>query len=108
MRSAVVLVDPALSGNESPQAVPLEMIKFVETHAQFFLLLGMGGKELSTRSDLARLPGRLLHGGPMNDEAEGMQEANEALRYLTERTVLMRLRQAHGYSPAEVGRRQAF
>jgi SAM-dependent methyltransferase len=106
LRGPVVLVDPALGGDVPPQPLPAEMVELVEGHDRFFLVLGAGGRDRSARPDLDRLARRLLHGGPSSDDQRGMEEANESLRHLTERTVLMQLRQAHGYSPAEVGRRQ--
>jgi SAM-dependent methyltransferase len=105
MRGPVVLVDPALGNDAPPRPVPAEMVEFVAGHDRFFLVLGAGSRECSPQGDLGRLERCLLHGGPPSDDEKGMAEASESLRYLTERTVLMQLRQAHGYSPAEVGRR---
>ena len=109
LRSPVALVDPALDGELGPRFPPPEAVDFVEAKSRFFLLLGNGSKGSSTSSGgLERLGGRMLHGGPPDEDETKMHEANETLRYLTERTLLMRLRQTHRYSPAEVGRRRAL
>jgi SAM-dependent methyltransferase len=107
MRSPVVLVDPALNGGAAPQSVPAEVVEFAVGHEQFFLALGAESGRRTDIADLARIPGRILHGGSHSGEPDVVPDANESLRHLTERTMLMRLRQAHGHSPVEVGRRPA-
>jgi SAM-dependent methyltransferase len=107
LRSPVILVDPALWHGGSPEPVPPNVVTFVERHGQCLLLLGAESRHLSDADDLAQIPKRVLHGGPTGDDTATMRQADETLRHLTERTVLMRLRQAFAHSPAEVGRREA-
>lgn len=104
--SPLVLVDPALSGEGTPEAPPPELIDFATASPLRFVLLGPACLDLVDQADLRAIHRRLLCGGSRGDGgAESPEAANENLRYLTERTLLMRLRQAHGFSPAEVGRR---
>jgi SAM-dependent methyltransferase len=108
LQGPLVLVDPALDGAAPPQPLPAEIVAFAESSSSAFVLLGGDGRERSARADLERLERRLLHAGPAAGDRFGMADANETLRYLTERTLLMRLRQANGCSWGEVGRRPAL
>lgn len=99
-----ILVDPAL-GNEGPTGpISSELVAFVMRHERFLVLLSVKSKDRSAPVDLECLRTQLLLSGPSTDGAR-VREASENLRYLAERTMLMRLRQMSGYSPAEVGRR---
>lgn len=102
--NSLVLVDPALSAAAPPQPPPPEVALFARA-GRSFVLLGARSLAHTGDSDLEVLAGQLLHGGPSTGEAPYERVATENLRYLTERTLLTRLRQAHGRSPAEVGRR---
>ena len=101
----VVLVDPAISGDRPAQPLPDDLVEFALDGDRFLLLLGASGVELASPADLARLSRRLLLGAGTTADAAVRRDAAESLRYLTERTILMRLRQAKGRSWAEVGRR---
>jgi hypothetical protein len=82
------------------------LIGFATTGERRFMLLGSECLGLVDQADLRALRLHLLSGGWRGgNEPEPPEEANENLRYLTERTLLKRLRQARGFSPAEVGRR---
>jgi SAM-dependent methyltransferase len=105
LHGPVVLVDPALCGTESSGSLPTEVASFVAEHSRFFVLLAADSRRQLTLGDLERLENRLLLGGSPSAGTES-QEANENLRYLAERTILMRLRQAYRHSPSEVGRRE--
>jgi SAM-dependent methyltransferase len=108
LRSPLILVDPALSGDGPSEAPPPELIDFATADSGRFVLVGPECLELVDRTDLRAIRRHLLCGGPGGDSESGLLEgANENLRYLTERTLLIRLRQAHGFSPAEVGRRSS-
>jgi len=108
LRSPLILVDPAASGDGPPAAPPPESIDFVTAGSRRFVLLGARSLDLVGQADLRAIRRHLLLGGsPRDGGLESSAEANENLRYLTERTLLMRLRQAHGFSPAEVGRRSS-
>lgn len=101
----VALVDPAVGDNQEAQPVPAEVVAAVEDSDRFFVVLGSASRECSADHDLRRLSRHLLHGGPDRTGNLGTGEETETLRYLTERTMLMRMRQVYGRSPAEVGRR---
>lgn len=105
MNGPVVLVDPAVSGGRPPQPLPTELVELVDHGDRFFVLLGAAGVQLSAEADLARLERRLLYGGPPAGDPALRRDAEETLRYLTERTRLLRLRQVSGLSAAEVGRK---
>jgi SAM-dependent methyltransferase len=107
MLGPVVLVDPALSCGNSPQPLEPEVVAFTATRERFFVLIDAESWERSGGADLELAAGRLLLGGPHATRAKA-RDADETLRYLTERTVLMRLRQARHRSWAEVGRRPAL
>lgn len=107
LRSPLIFVDPALSGEESAAAPPPELIDFTTANSRRFVLLGTESRDCSDRADLHAIRRHLLCGGPSGNDESELPEANENLRYLSERTLLMRLRQAHGFSPAEVGRRSS-
>ncbi|HEY8814170.1 MAG TPA: class I SAM-dependent methyltransferase [Candidatus Dormibacteraeota bacterium] len=102
--SPVVLVDPALS-TAAAQRLPPDVAHFAEASSRSFVLLSSESMAHTGASELERLARRLLHGGRSAGDVPLEEVATENLRYLTERTLLMRLRQAHGRSPAEVGRR---
>jgi SAM-dependent methyltransferase len=108
LMSPTVLVDPALAGIAISTPPPASILDFVRESKTCLVLLGAEASSNSSPADLSRLSGRLLHGGPPSKDIRVMSEADETLRYLTERTVLMRLRKLYGRSPAEVGRREAF
>lgn len=107
MSGPVVLVDPALSRESSPRPLEPEVAAFAAASDRFFVLLDGESWERSSGADLALAEGRLLLGGPNVKRAKA-RDADETLRHLTERTVLMRLRQASHRSWAEVGRRPAL
>jgi SAM-dependent methyltransferase len=108
LRSPLILVDPAASGDGPSEAPPPELIDFAMVSNRRFVLLGPACLDLVDQADLRAICRHLLYSGPHGDnESELPAGANENLRYLTERTLLMRLRQAHGFSPAEVGRRSS-
>jgi SAM-dependent methyltransferase len=108
MEGPVVLVDPALALGGTAQPLEPEVAAFAAAHDHFFVLLGSESWERSGSGDLALVSGRLLLGGSNAAQHVEERDADETLRYLTERTVLMRLRQVHGCSWAEVGRRPAL
>jgi len=103
--SPLILVDPALGGEGPTEAHPPELIEFTMANDRRFVLLGAESRNRLDPADLHAIRRHLLHGGPFGNDGSELPEANENLRYLSERTLLMRLRQAHGFSPAEVGRR---
>ena len=103
----LVLVDPVLSCEARALPLPSKVAAFADASSRVFTLLGKATRDLSAGQDLESHSRRLLYGGPVDEDEAGAQEANETLRHLTERTVLMRLRQAHGRSIAEIGRRPA-
>ena len=105
MTGPVVLVDPALEGDIPPQPVPAEIATFVGDRDRFFVLLSPGSLEMSAAVALARIADVLLISAEAAGQRAEARDARENLRYLTERTLLMRLRQAYGRSCAEVGRR---
>jgi SAM-dependent methyltransferase len=105
MGGPVVLVDPALEPRGPVRPLEPEIAAFAAARDYIFVLLGFESWKRSGEEDLARLSGRLLLGGP--GTAQGVEDSGETLRHLTERTILMRLRQVHGCSWAEVGRRPA-
>jgi SAM-dependent methyltransferase len=108
LRSPLILVDPAASGDGPSEAPPAELIDFVTADNRRFALLGSKCLDLMDQAGLRAIRRHLLVSGLYGDGgAEPPEGANENLRYLTERTQLMRLRQAHGFSPAEVGRRSS-
>ncbi len=106
MGGAVVLVDPALAASPPPASPDAGIVAFAAAHDRAFVLLGASSHKRTSAADLVALAGRLLLAGPAAPGPE-VGDADESLRHLTERALLMRLRQAHGYSPAEVGRREA-
>ena len=101
----LILVDPALSDNGPGVSPPLELIDFVAANDRRFALLGAESLARLDPAELATIRRHLLLGGPPGNDGPSALEATENLRYLSERTLLMRLRQAHGFSPAEIGRR---
>jgi SAM-dependent methyltransferase len=104
MEGPVVLVDPALASAGPPSPLPDGTATLVSESERFFVLLDPESEKGLGAADLARLSAHLLLGGPQaGREARG--DADETLRYLTERTLLMRLRQTSGHGWAEVGRR---
>jgi SAM-dependent methyltransferase len=108
LRSPLILVDPAASGDGPSEAPPPELIDFATANNRRFVLLGPECLDLVDRADLRAICRHLLYSGSRGcNESELPEGANENLRYLTERTLLMRLRQTHGFSPAQVGRRSS-
>lgn len=107
MTGPVVLVDPMLSGGGTAQPVSREIVAFVAHHG-FFVLLDAGSMEHSAGADLARVRGRLVLSRPRGSRSPVDSDADETLRHLTERTLLLRLRQSRKHSWAEVGRRPAW
>ena len=106
LRGPVVLVDPTLCGSgEGGYPPPPELAVSLAEHDHFFALLDGQSRDRADRLTIDRLSGRLLHGGQSSNDMAAMRAATETLRHLTERTLLMRLRQTHGCSWAEVGRR---
>lgn len=105
MTGPVVLVDPALTAGNPSQALAPEIATIATDSDRLFILLTPESLERSAAPGLARISGRLLLSKADHGRCPEASEANETLRYLTERTLLMRLRQARGYSWAEVGRR---
>jgi|GEM_PF-5814531 len=101
----IVMVDPSLSTDGGPRPLPGDVSSLAREKPGFFVLLSAQSRAGSSSRSLAPLRRRLLHGGDAAGGDREMGEATEALRYLTERTLLVRLRQVNGRSPAEVGRR---
>lgn len=107
LQAPLVLVDPALSGDGLAEPPSPDVIAFAEAGDQRFVLLSAESRDRADPTTLHLIRRRLLPGGPPTGDDVELPEAGENLRYLTERTLLMRLRQAHGFSPAEVGRRSS-
>lgn len=105
MEGPVVLVDPALARGEAGRPLDPRVAAFAAGRDRFFVLLGAESWERSAGEDLASVARRLLLGGRRRPPHSEAREADETLRYLTERTVLMRLRQTRVHSWAEIGRR---
>jgi SAM-dependent methyltransferase len=104
----IVLVDPVLGRDRPPRPLPRDVLDLAESTSGPHLLLSAASRALTAEVDLQRWRGGLLHGGPGGrDGSPGMAEANEALRYLTERIMLLQLRYLRPLSWAEVGRRPA-
>lgn len=101
----VVLVDPVLGRDRDSAPLPAEVVELAAARRGTFVLLAGPSRDRTAKGDLERLRGRLLHGGPAGADRAGTLEANETLRYLTERTQLLQLRQWRPFSWAEVGRR---
>jgi hypothetical protein len=106
MVGPVVLTDPAFSAGAQVQPLPSEIAALAVDSDRIFVLLACDSMECSNQADIALLSDRLLLAGPRAEEVPQSREATENLRYLTERTLLARLRQAGGHPPVEVGRRQ--
>lgn len=103
--SPVVIVDPALTGFSSGRVPQFALGELVAGYPQLHVTLGAKSRaELSVEA-LERLRPGLLHSGPAFDDRAAMEEANETLRYLTERTLLNRLRERYRRAPHDVGRR---
>jgi len=105
LQSPLILVDPVLSGSTPAEAPPTELVTFAKACNRRFVLLSKESRDRADCGDLNAIRRHLLHGGPRGGDEAELPKANESLRYLTERTLLMRLQQAHGLSAAEVGRR---
>jgi hypothetical protein len=105
LTSPVVLVEPSLTEGGPPRPVPAAVGALVAESDRFFVLLAPGTVDLLAGTDLEPLTRSLLLGGPEAGQRPGGSAENEKLRYLTERTLLMRLRHVHGRSWPEVGRR---
>jgi SAM-dependent methyltransferase len=105
LRGPLILVDPVLAGEDIGAPLPPGLATFAAARTQFFVLLADDTRTHSDPGDLLHLQRRLLFADHPSEDDAGVEEGNETLRYLTERTLLMRLRHAYGRSPAEVGRR---
>lgn len=105
MTGPVVLVDPALADGGCVQPLSPDIATFTVEGDNRFALLDPRSMACSASEDLASVFGRLLLSCPSGDQSTTALDANETLRYLTERTLLLRLRQAREHSWAEVGRR---
>lgn len=105
MRGPVVLVDPTVSGAWSPQPLPADVVDFVLEDDRSLVLLGTAVLERSPAAQVARLSSRLLLSGPPTGDAAVRCDAEETLRHLTERTLLMRLRQVRRHMWTDIGRR---
>lgn len=109
--SPLALIDPSLPANglaadEGAQRIPDAVIVLLRTHPNLYLLLSAASRKRLQleRTDLLRA--RILAGG--TDEALTSSDEDEALRYLTERALLMRLRCVNTRPPADIGRRPAL
>jgi SAM-dependent methyltransferase len=112
-KSAVIIVDPVLSGRAEARAeveIPGEEIA-AALDAVPGLHLVLGASAAGDRELLwDRYPNRVLIGdsdarrGEPNDGAQMTDEATENLRYLTELTILMWLRGTSGRTGSELGR----
>jgi Methyltransferase domain len=108
LTAPVVLVDPELSYGTASRPLPAAVLDLSKAKSSLFVLIGNCCRDETDEEYLLRLRGKTLHGGHLSHDQsrmQEMQEINETLRYLTERTVLMRLRQRHRRSWIEVGRR---
>ncbi len=76
----IIAIDPARSGDPDPS--PAEMVKLAGRDREVLVALGRGSSGLPPRAVLD----------------------SDSLRFLTERTLLMRLRHSSGRSLAEIGR----
>ncbi|HET8862112.1 MAG TPA: class I SAM-dependent methyltransferase [Solirubrobacterales bacterium] len=101
----LVLVDPVLGHDAPVRPFPEGVAAFAADQNNRLVLLGAKTRVLVGQADLGRLAGRLLAGGAEDDRRSPGLDVDETLRHLTERTLLMRLRQTRGHSWAEVGRR---
>jgi SAM-dependent methyltransferase len=105
----VVLVDPVLTCDAMPRPLPAEVARAAISAGQVFVLLAGATRDQSDEGELAPLRGRVLHGGRSQPrDATAIAEATESLRYLTERTLLMRLRREHRRPLADLGRRPSL
>ncbi len=105
LQGPLIFVDPVLSGDGPAEALLPELVDFTKASDRRFVLLSAESRARTGRAVLDSLRRRLLYGGPPGADDFGLPETSENLRYLSERTLLMRLRQAHGFAPAAVGRR---
>ena len=105
LRGPLVLVDPALSSFVPARGLPADVVSFAAGRDAVLVLLGEESLALSDQREVARASAFLLLSFQGAPRARVEEQADEVLRYLTERTLLMRLRQTSGCSWAEVGRR---
>lgn len=104
----LVLVDPVLTGERGGGPLPRPLLELARAAPGAHVLLAESSCNAIGDGDLAVLRGRLLHGGPSGPGTAGSLDANETLRYLTERVMLQQLRNWRPFSWAEVGRRPAL
>jgi SAM-dependent methyltransferase len=111
LRSPLLLVDPALSGRGSSGAGSVAEAEAALDRLEAAHLVLAAETAAQGSGLLERHPTRILiagleasGGGQPAGERTGA-EAGETLRYLTERTSLMRLRSSSERAPAELGRR---
>jgi peptidoglycan/xylan/chitin deacetylase (PgdA/CDA1 family)/SAM-dependent methyltransferase len=100
----LVLVDPLLS-SESYEPLPTSVLSLARSADHVYLLLAAGSRQALSDLDREALRCRLLAGSGSQADALSGPEEDEALRYLTERAILMRLRHISGREPSEIGRR---
>ena len=108
LSAPLVLVDPALDGEYRVGALPPSLFELVRSLPGAHILFAESSRGALRADDLVALRGRLLHGGASGPDAAGMLEADETLRYLTERVMLLQLRRLRPFDWAEVGRRPAL
>ena len=97
----VILVDPGLT-NGSAAGIDEELVAIAAARDNVFLALDAARRQDADVELLAPLAGRVLWAGKPGTAEPG---ANEPLRFLTERTLLMRMRHAHPRPLEELGRR---
>jgi SAM-dependent methyltransferase len=114
LRSPLLLVDPALSGRGSGGEGSLVEAEAALERLEAAHLVLAAETAAQASPLLERHPTRILisgleatGGGPPARDPIGA-EAGETLRYLTERTTLMRFRSSSVRAPAELGRRSRF
>ncbi len=107
LRSPLLLVDPALSGRGSGGGGSLSEAEAALERSEATHLVLAAETAAQASGLLQRHPTRILVAGlEVSDPMAA--EAGETLRYLTERTSLMRLRSSSDRAPAELGRRSQF
>jgi SAM-dependent methyltransferase len=99
----LIIVDPAPSS--SSRSLPPDVASFVARRETAFVLLDGVSLECSRQDELALISSSLLTSSQDGHALSRSESADETLRYLTERTLLMRLRQNSDCSWGEVGRR---